>query len=385
MLAPSVIEAIRQQLCGYATLAIDRQTGQRKERDFHIEWLLTELTGCEAATLVNNNAAATLLTLTALAAAKEVIVSRGQLIEIGGGFRIPEVMAQSGARLVEVGTTNRTRLSDYREAIGENTAIIMRVHPSNYRVVGFTADVPLADLAALAHERRLILVDDIGSGALHDMRRWDLPEEPTVLASLKAGADLVLFSADKLLCGPQGGLVVGRRELVERLRKHPLSRALRPGKLAILALERTLQLHLRPELVDQTIPAYRMLTRPLDHLRKDAETLATRIREAASGVEAGWRDDVSYMGSGSLPVCEVPTAVIWLRSKRWRASGLSKKLRLHDPPVIPRVEHAEVILDLRTIDPADYDVVVGAVSSVACPTCPVGGSDSQEQEGQGRR
>ncbi|MCX6924931.1 MAG: L-seryl-tRNA(Sec) selenium transferase, partial [Verrucomicrobia bacterium] len=245
----SVVDSMAAELKGYSTLAVDRESGDRIERDELVEYILTELTGAEAATVVNNNAAATMLVLAALAAQKEVIVSRGQLIEIGGSFRLPEVMAQSQARLVEVGATNRTHLKDYQKAITAETAAIMRVHPSNYRVVGFTSEVPLAELAELARSRGLMMIDDLGAGALLSLKQFGLPHEPTVRESIEAGADVVLFSGDKLIGASQAGVIVGRKELINRLRKHPLMRAMRVDKTCLMVLERTLHLFRDPDLL----------------------------------------------------------------------------------------------------------------------------------------
>ena len=270
------------ELKGYCTLAVDRESGERAERDELVEYILTELTGAEAATVVNNNAAATMLVLAALAAQREVIVSRGQLIEIGGSFRLPEVMAQSGARLVEVGATNRTHLKDYQKAVTENTAAILRVHPSNYRVVGFTSEVALRELAELARSRNLILIDDLGAGALVDLKQFGLPHEPTVRESIEAGADVVLFSGDKLIGAGQCGMIVGRKALIEKLRKHPLMRAVRVDKTCLMVLERTLQLFRDPARLQREHPTYRMISAPMDVLKSRAEKLARLISAARS-------------------------------------------------------------------------------------------------------
>ncbi|HSA01582.1 MAG TPA: L-seryl-tRNA(Sec) selenium transferase, partial [Candidatus Paceibacterota bacterium] len=261
-----VVEAILSGLTGYVTLAVNRQTGDRAERDELLEPLLAELTGAEAATVVNNNAGATLLVLAALAAEREVVVSRGQLIEIGGSFRLPDVMSQSRVKLVEVGTTNRTHLRDYQRAITDNTAALMKVHPSNYRVTGFTSEVETAELAELAHQKGLWLIDDLGAGALVDLARFGLPHEPTVQESLQAGADVVLFSADKLIGASQAGIIVGRRNLIASLRQHPLMRALRVDKTCLMILERTLALFRRPERLAEVHPTYRMLAQGKDVL-----------------------------------------------------------------------------------------------------------------------
>ena len=284
VLPGGVVDSMLGELKGYCTLAVDRETGERAERDELVEYILTELTGAEAATVVNNNAAATMLVLAALAAQKEVIVSRGQLIEIGGSFRLPEVMAQSGARLVEVGATNRTHPKDYQKAVTENTAAILRAHPSNYRVVGFTSEVPLRELAELAHSRNLILIDDLGAGALVDLKQFGLPHEPTVRESIEAGADVVLFSGDKLIGAGQCGIIVGKKALIEKLRKHPLMRAVRVDKTCLMVLERTLQLFRDPARLRNEHPTYRMICTPLAELRNARQkTGAADFRRSAQG------------------------------------------------------------------------------------------------------
>ena len=296
-----VVDSLLGELKGYCTLAVNRETGERAERDELVEYILTEMTGAEAATVVNNNAAATLLALAALAAPKEVIVSRGQLIEIGGSFRLPEVMAQSGARLVEVGATNRTHLKDYQQAITENTAAILRVHPSNYRVVGFTSEVPLRDLSELCRHRNLTMIDDLGAGALLDLKPFGLPHEPTVRESVEAGADVVLFSGDKLIGAGQSGILAGKKSLIEKLRKHPLMRAMRVDKTCLMVLERTLQLFRDPARLAREHPTYRMMSTPPAELKARAEKLAHLIAAAAPKVKTEIRASQSFLGSGSLP------------------------------------------------------------------------------------
>jgi L-seryl-tRNA(Ser) seleniumtransferase len=303
-----VVDSILSALKGYCTLATDPMTGDRVERDELVEPILCELTGAEAATVVNNNAAATLLVLAALAAGQEVIVSRGQLIEIGGSFRLPEVMAQSGARLVEVGATNRTHLKDYRSAVTEATAALMRVHPSNYRVIGFTSEVGTRDLAQLASERGLILIDDLGAGALVPLESFGLPHEPTARESIEAGADIVLFSGDKLIGASQAGVIVGRRQWIERIRKHPLMRALRVDKTRLMILERTLGLFRDPEALCRRHPLYRMLTTPLDVLRVRAAALIMAMATQAPAVTGIVADSVAFLGSGSLPAESIPAS-----------------------------------------------------------------------------
>src|ERR1039457_5265005 len=305
-----VVDSMLAELKGYTTLAVDRETGERIERDELIEYILTELTGAEAATVVNNNAAATMLVLAALAAHKEVIVSRGQLIEIGGSFRLPEVMAQSGARLVEVGATNRTHLKDYENAITENTAAILRVHPSNYRVVGFTSEVALRALAELAHSRNLILMDDLGAGALVDLKPFGLPHEPTVRESIEAGADVVLFSGDKLIGAGQCGVIAGRKALIEKLRKHPLMRAVRVDKTCLMALERTLHLFRDLARLQREHPTYRMISTPMDALKSRAKKLARLISAEAPKTKIEIVASQAYLGSGSLPTEGIPSLVV---------------------------------------------------------------------------
>ena len=360
-----VVDSIIPALKGYATLATDPETGERIERDELVEPILTELTGAEAATVVNNNAAATLLVLAALAAPREVIVSRGQLIEIGGSFRLPEVMSQSGARLAEVGATNRTHLKDYQQAIHENTAAIMRVHPSNYRVVGFTHEVELRDLAELAHQRGLILIDDLGAGALVDLQTFGLPYEPTVRASIETGADIVLFSGDKLIGASQCGVIVGRKPLIARLRKHPLMRALRVDKTCVMVLERTLQLFRDPERLRQEHPTYRMISTPVETLDARATALANAIAKAAPNVKATLDESVAYLGSGSLPTEAIPSRMVSVSVPGLNASELARRLRTDAACVFGRIEHDLVRLDVRTMTDEQVPLVAAALSRIA--------------------
>ncbi|HNQ88364.1 MAG TPA: L-seryl-tRNA(Sec) selenium transferase [Verrucomicrobiota bacterium] len=359
-----VVEAVQPELRGYCTLAIDRRTGGRIERDELIEPLLAELTGAESATVVNNNAAATLLVLAALAAGREVIVSRGQLIEIGGSFRLPEVMAQSGARLVEVGATNRTHLADYRNAVTPATAAILRAHPSNYRIVGFTTQPALDELAALAHERGIVLIDDLGSGALVDLAAYGLPHEPTVQESIRAGADLVLFSGDKLIGGAQSGIVVGRRALIERLRRHPLMRAVRVDKTCMLVLERTLALFRRPERLAEEHPTYQMLALPVSRLRERAESLARQVASTIPGVETDVRPSESYLGSGSVPTQSIPSVCLAVTVPGIAAGELARRLRLDLEGVFGRIEGDALLLDLRTVAESQLPRLAAALARV---------------------
>jgi L-seryl-tRNA(Ser) seleniumtransferase len=352
-------------LKGYVNLAVDRDSGERVERDELIEPLLTELTGAEAATVVNNNAGATLLVLAALAARREVVVSRGQLIEIGGSFRLPDVMAQSRARLVEVGTTNRTHLKDYRNAITEKTAALMRVHPSNYRVVGFTSEVPLAEMAELAHGKGLLMIDDLGAGALLDLRQFGLPHETTVSESIAAGADVVLFSADKLIGANQSGIIVGRKEAIVKIRKHPLMRALRVDKTCIMVLERTLHLFRDPELLRREHPTYRMMTTPPDVLQTRAGALAQAIQKQAPRAKADIHASQAYLGSGSLPEEAIPSFVVSVSLPGRKAADLARALRLDRACVFGRIEHERVLLDVRTITDEQVPMIAGALGRIA--------------------
>jgi L-seryl-tRNA(Ser) seleniumtransferase len=359
-----VVDSMIGELKGCVNLAVDRETGDRIERDELVEYLLTELAGAEAATVVNNNAAATMLVLAALAAQREVIVSRGQLIEIGGSFRLPEVMAQSQARLVEVGATNRTHLKDYRNAINEHTAAIMRVHPSNYRVVGFTSEVPLAELAELAHSRGLILIDDLGAGALLDLAQFGLPHEPTARESIEAGADLALFSSDKLIGASQGGVIVGRKALIERIRKHPLARAMRVDKTCLLVLERTLQMFRHPDRLRREHPTYRMLSTPVEALQERAKALVAALASAAPNVLAQIAPSVAYLGSGSLPTEAIPSVIVTVSVPGIKPAELARRLRLDQASVFGRIEDQFVRLDMRTITDEQLPAIAAALGRI---------------------
>jgi L-seryl-tRNA(Ser) seleniumtransferase len=342
-LASSALRRVEEVGGAYSNLELDLASGARGSRQKHVSDALRRLTGAEAALVVNNNAAAVLLALAALAEGREVVVSRGELVEIGDGFRIPDVLVRSGARMVEVGTTNRTRAADYERAIGPETAALLRVHQSNYRIVGFTEAVSTADLARIAGDAGLPLVDDLGSGSL-----LDVGDEPTASASIAAGADLVCFSGDKLLGGPQAGVVVGRADLVERLRRHPLQRALRADKLTVAALEGTLALLADPERARAEIPVLRMLDEPLDSVRERAERLATLI-----GGEV--EETVARVGGGALPLAELPSAACAVEEP------LAGPLRLGEPPVIGIVRDGRLLLDARTLTAAEVDEVARAV------------------------
>ncbi len=347
----AVTDAMTDVLKGYCVLAADRETGTRSERDQRLEYLLTELTGAEAATVVNNNAAATLLVLAALGAGREVIVSRGQLIEIGGSFRLPDVMNQSGCRMVEVGATNRTHLRDYQQAITDETALLFRAHPSNFRVVGFHKEVPIDQLAALAHEHSLHAIDDLGAGALVDLTQFGLSHEPSPRDSLDAGADVVLFSGDKLIGGPQAGIIAGSAECIQRIRKHPLARAMRADKTCLMGLERTLMLFRDEETLRREHPLYRMLATDLATLDQRAEELAREIRAAAPCMTSQPVQSVGYLGSGSCPMEGLPSRAVKVTTDAMSSAELARRLRRDDACVFARVEDDAVWLDVRTLWP----------------------------------
>jgi len=343
---------------GYSNLEFDLDAGVRGSRFAHLESVLRQLTGADAAMAVNNNASAVLLALSSLACDREVIVSRGQAVEIGGGFRIPDVMRQSGARLVEVGTTNRTYLRDYEAAVSPDTVAVLRVHASNFRIVGFTETPQIHDLARLAHEHGVLLLDDLGSGCLLDTSRFGLAPEPTVQESLAAGSDLTMFSADKLLGGPQAGIIVGRRDLVERLRRHPLARAARMDKASIAALVATLVHYLRGEALDK-LPVWRMLSAPLNDIQRRARRWARAIGEPAKVV-----DGRSMVGGGSLPEESLPTKLVAIPSAEGGyVTDLARRLRQGDPPVVARIEQDALLLDPRTVQPGEDSTVVQAVKA----------------------
>ena len=342
-LAPSALARVEEVGRSYSNLELDLESGARGSRQVHVSEALRRATGAEAALVVNNNAAAVLLAVGALGEGREVVVSRGELVEIGDGFRIPEVLARSGARMVEVGTTNRTRASDYERAIGPETAVLLRVHQSNYRIVGFTEAVPTRELARIAHAAGLVLVDDLGSGSLRD-----IGDEPTAAGSVRDGADLVCFSGDKLLGGPQAGIVVGRGDLVERLRRHPLQRALRADKLTLAALEGTLAVLADPERARAEIPVLRMLDEPLGVVRERAERLAILI-----GGEV--EETVARVGGGALPLAELPSAACAIEE------SLAPLLRLGTPPVVGIVRDGRLLLDARTLTADEVDDVARAV------------------------
>jgi len=354
-LSAEAVAAMSAVSAGYSNLEFDLREGERSNRHVHVESLLCRLTGAQAAMAVNNNAAALLLALSALASGREVIISRGELIEIGGGFRIPQIMAESGARLVEVGTTNRTYLADYEAAISENTAALLRVHTSNFRMVGFTESPSLADLVRLAHNRKLLILDDPGSGCLLDTTQFGLGKEPTLQESLAAGADLVFSSGDKLLGGPQAGIIVGRSDLVETLKRHPIARAARLDRGAIAALATTLGHYVKNEALEK-VPVWRMIAMPVSEIEARAKKWAKTIGKTARVI-----DGRSMVGGGSLPEESLPTKLLAIGGSGADVTALARRLRLGEPPVVARVERDTLLLDPRTIAPDDDDALLATL------------------------
>jgi L-seryl-tRNA(Ser) seleniumtransferase len=365
-LSEAARRAITEAAAGYCTLEYDIASGARGRRGARAEDLLANLTAAEAALVVNNCAAAALLVLTVLARNGETIVSRGELVEIGGDFRVPDIMAQSGTRMIEVGTTNRTRLSDYRKALSEQTRLIMRVHTSNYRIVGFTRTPSLRELAGLAHDAGLTLYEDAGSGALVDFTEYEVTGEPVIRTSIEDGADVVSFSGDKLLGGPQTGLVVGRAALIERMRSHPLYRALRADKLRIAALEATLDAYAR-EAAREEVPVHRLIASSSQEIEERVEALLLRIRQAqANGdIQLETVAGESAIGGGSAPTSRLPTVLISLAHRRRTPNQIEAALRCSDPPVIARIVNDHVLLDLRTVEPSAEPDLERAVLSLS--------------------
>lgn len=366
-LAPVALRAIEAAARGYVNLELDLATGRRGSRQVHVEALLCALAGAEAALVVNNNAAAVLLAINTIANGKEIVVSRGQLVEIGDSFRIPDVMVRAGGRLREVGTTNRTHLRDYEEAIGPEAALILRVHRSNFQILGFTADVETADLVALAKRRGLLVMEDLGSGALLDLSLLGLRREPLAADAIRAGVDLVTFSGDKLLGGPQAGMLVGRRDLLERARRNPLARTVRIDKLGLAALEATLRLYREPERALEEIPILRMLRLTADAIGARALALAGALRSAVPDVAIAIEDETSEVGGGALPLQAIPTRVLALRPGRERATDVEARLRRGSPPVLVRIKEDRILLDLRTVATSEEAALLQALCAGLAP------------------
>ena len=380
-IAPMAFDAARELACSYSNLEYDLDEADRSHRDKHLETRLTRLLSCEAATAVNNNAAAVFLILNTLAPGKKALVSRGELVEIGGSFRIPDIIRQSGAALQEVGTTNKTTIADYRAAIDDSVGLILRVHPSNYKVVGFTARPTLADLCALAADSHIPLVKDAGSGYLLPIPHPVLSEEPSVQDALRAGADLVCFSGDKLLGGPQAGIIVGRKELVARVRRNPIMRVCRVDKLRYAALEWVITEYEKGTYL-QSLPVYRMLTMTRQEVRPRAERLGARLREI--GFETEIIDGVSLVGGGSTPGQTIPTALLTVASKDHSANALDRRLRHSRPAVLARIEADRLVVDLRTALAGEDDLIFDAFSALSSSSTSSAPASSRPKPGRSR-
>ncbi len=364
LLSNTIKDEIWDVASGYSTLEIDVSTGKRGSRYSHVTEIIKFLTGAEDALVVNNNAAAVMLVLGTMAKSKEVIVSRGELVEIGGSFRVPDVMEQSGAKLVDIGTTNKTHLWDYENAIGENTAAFLKVHTSNYKILGFTDSVSVKDLVDLGKKNNVPVIEDLGSGVLVDLQKYGLTHEPTVQESVAAGADIVTFSGDKLLGGPQAGIIVGKKCFIDKMKKNPLTRAFRIDKLTMAALEATLKLYLDEENAIKNIPTLRMLTESLDSIKKRTNILYEMISSKGLELEVNISNDYSEVGGGSLPLEKLPTCTLTLKSKSISVSQLENRLRKYSRPIFTRVQDDRVIIDLRTIKQEQYEIIVQALVEV---------------------
>ena len=364
-LHPSALQHLIEVAQTYSNLEYDIELGERGSRYAHVEGILCRLSGAESALVVNNNAGAVLLALNTLAEGREAIVSRGELVEIGGAFRIPDVMKRSGAMLREVGTTNRTYLSDYQKAIGPQTALLLKVHTSNFRVMGFTSDVLLQDLVQLGSEHHLPVIDDLGSGCFVDLTHYGLEKEPTVQEAIQTGVDVVTFSGDKLLGGPQAGIILGRKDILDLIKTNPMTRALRIDKLTLAALESTLLLYLDEKRAMEEIPTLKMLTLDLSELKKRGRRLLKRLSGAVKkGIQPTLREDVSQVGGGALPLQNLPTIVLAIKPVDFSVNSLEENLRKGEPPIISRISKDELILDMRTIFDEEIPLLATALGNV---------------------
>jgi len=364
VLPQAALKQIQDHLGGYSLLQVDIKEGKRSNRDGRIEQLLRLLTGAEAATVVNNNSAATAIVLNTVGAGKEVIVSRGQLVEIGGSFRLPEVMAFSGAKLVEVGTTNKTHPKDYENAITENTAAILRVHPSNYKIMGFTEEVPLETMASIAHSHNLPLIDDVGAGSLIDFSRFGFEPEPTLLDSIQQGADIVTSSGDKLIGASQAGIILGKADWIARIRKNQFARIVRVDKFTLTALEATLKLFLDEKTAFQEVPTLQMMLRKPDELEKQARRIAEALSKALPKAAIAVLPGFSQTGSGSLPTQNLPTTLVGISSPAMTAITIANRLRLHSTPIFTRIQNEQILIDPRTLRDEDAAVLIEALTGI---------------------
>lgn len=366
ILSDEILENVKKVACGYSNLEYDLGKGERGKRYSHIQRLLNEITGAESSLIVNNNAAAVFVCLTALAKGKEVIVSRGELVEIGGSFRVPDVMASSGAILREVGTTNKTHLHDYEKAINENTALLLKVHQSNFRTIGFTKQVEIEDLATLGRKHNIPVMFDLGSGCLIDLKPSGVHSEPTVQEVVKSGCDIVTFSGDKLLGGPQGGVIAGKTDIIETISRHPLMRAVRVDKMTLSALEAVLMLYIDEDKAKKEIPTLRMLLQDVNEIKARAKKIATRLhREIKENVaEIDVVGDSSQSGGGALPEIEFKTYVIAIKPKKLSVNKLEERLRHGNPPIIARIKEDALIIDARTMRDREVEALVKGISGV---------------------
>jgi L-seryl-tRNA(Ser) seleniumtransferase len=364
ILSEAAIEHLIEINRSYSNLEYDIQAGERGKRYTHIEGILMRLTGAEAATAVNNNAAAVLLCLNTLARGKEVVVSRGELVEIGGSFRIPEVMERGGAVLREVGTTNKTHLKDYQKAINENTGLLLKVHTSNYKIVGFTKEVSPRELAELGRKHAIPVLWDLGSGSFLDLASYGIGDEPTVQQAMDSGVDVLTFSGDKLLGGPQAGLILGQKKFIDPIRSNPLARALRIDKMTLAALEATLAQYLDMEKAAREIPTLWMLTQPLTEIRRKADLLAEGITSLGSGLKVSQQDDLSQTGGGALPTGKLPTKVVAISHDTMSANQVESRLRLGKPPIITRIKEGMVLFDTRSLNDGEIGKIVGALKTI---------------------
>lgn len=358
-LCPEALQRIMEVGSSYSNLEFDLAKGERGQRYDHVSSLICTLTGAEDALIVNNNAAAVLLVLNTLAEKKEAIVSRGELIEIGGEFRIPEIMKKSASKLCEVGTTNRTRLGDYEKAVNDKTGLIMKVHTSNFRIVGFTEEADIESLVALGKNRGIPVMDDLGSGCLIDLDKYGLQHEPTVRETVATGVDVVTFSGDKLLGGPQAGIIVGKKDVLAKIKKNPLNRALRIDKFTLAALEATLMHYLRPADVVKKLRSLKALTEPVNEVKKRAEKLIAKLqKENFDLLKFTLREDFAAAGGGSLPTQQIPTVLVAVKNKKMPATKMEEKLRKLEVPIIVRVDKDEILFDLRTVAEEEFPFII---------------------------
>ena len=361
LLCDEIKEAVWSVASGYSTLEINVANGKRGSRYSHVVDILKRITGAEDALVVNNNAAAVLLVLGTMAKNREVVISRGELVEIGGSFRVPDVMEQSGAKLVDVGSTNKTHLWDYENAIGGNTGALLKVHTSNYKILGFTKEVSLKELVELGNKRSIPVIEDLGSGVLIDLQKYGLSHEPTVQESVMAGVDVITFSGDKLLGGPQAGIIIGKTKYIEEMKKNPLTRAFRIDKLTMAALEATLKLYLDEEKAVEKIPTLKMITEKKEVIGSRAVQLHKEIEALRLSLDVMMKEDYSQVGGGSLPLEQLPTMVLSIKPRNMSVARLEERLRSNTVPIITRVQEDQIIIDLRTIKERDYLIICEAL------------------------